>query len=251
MAQCILHIKIMHKMHRKYLKYEDRKGGAFVMKKKVKSISDNEGIRFRFPMKTEIDIDLLNILASGHYPYFLKCSYRSEDAEHIITFDTRSSYSLKNYIDHKFDNFVFFLSECFLIIGECKLANIPLCNILFDSDTSFVRNGHLQLVVLPLVSKVRFNAKKFYSKIIRSYFLPSEMKARLLNAVKIAQNENDALKLIDAELRKSQAKPGLPVNFSHAKRKADNDETACISEEETTYLNVDDECETTFLDVES
>jgi len=224
------------------------------MKNQIKYVRDGNTIRFIAPMNTEIDLNLLNLLASGIYPNFLACSYHLEGSRHIIAYDIKGSYSLKNYIDNQFNNLAFFLSEHFSILNECKKLSIPYCNIFMEIDTIFVRNGHLRLIVLPLVNKEQFNAKKLFKRIVRLFALPYEMRQRLLNIVRNAWSEDDALIQINNELKiySSKSVPILPSNnFRNLQKKAEDFVTVPFLEHDGEADDVDfdheDEEKTSFF----
>ena len=205
---------------------------------------DGSVVEFKFSTNTEIDVDLLNLLASGSNPSFLACSYRVEEPWQVISFDAKNCYTLKDYVDNKFDNFQFFLSEIFQIVSECRRANIPLHDIVIDFDAMFFKNGHSQLIVLPLPldKKIKFDAKELFKKIIRLFVLPNKTKKRLLNIVRTARGDDDALARIVAfneELGNSQ-KNKLPFNEEFSSE-AETGFFDSASEAETTFLAADDE----------
>ena len=228
------------------------------------SYASNEGsVDFVFPLKTAIDLNLLNTLATGAHSRFLTCSYRENDSRRVISLDTNGSYSLKDYLDNKFDNFAALLLECFEAILECGSLKIPLGNILVEPNLIFVKNGHLKLSVLPVADLPRVDAKKLYLQIIRLFVLPPQIKKKLIGSVKAARDGNDALHRAVRELadhingRKrqpwmNQSDPPQPEKDEPAAPdQAGAAETAYIdsdAEHETVPLDGDDSGETVPLD---
>ena len=220
------------------------------MSKPAKSVHNEDSISLLFPMKTIIDLDLLNILASEAHSYFLLCSYQSKDSYHIITYDIKGSYSLKNYIDNRFNNFAPLLLECLEAIRDCKLLTIPLGNIMIDPAMIYVKNGHLKLSVLPVVDSQLVNAKRLYLKIIRLFVLPAEIRKKLINSVKTAQSEEDALAGAIKELSDLRNKHMSSFLSLDDYNKLDEDEPVFQDDDadETTYIDYDSVGETVPLD---
>ena len=220
------------------------------MGNKVKYINTGNVINYYVPINTEIDIDLLNLLALGVNPHFSACSYKAENNKHIFTFNTNGSYSLKNYIDNKFSNWIFFLSESFNIFNICKKIKIPLCNIMLSPDAILVRGGHVQFIVLPLnlSGKIKFDFKKILKNFISLFVLPDNIKKRLFNNIKYSLNETDALYRINEEITRLQTASVKPSE------NLQNLQTESFAEHEdidkTVFSNLKDDGSTTFLKLE-
>ena len=202
-----------------------------MFKRKKQSHNENE-VSFIIPIKTALNLDLLNDLSSGRYIFSLSCSYQGTDSHHTVIYDTGNAISLKEWYGKN----EYLLKDFLLAMKECVAKEVPLYNIVIESEAIFVQDDKLKLVLLPIENQKKFNCVKMFRSFIKLLKLPPDITKRLLSTIKTAQSEIDVIQLLEEDelLKKADAVEQTEVSY-------------VSDESETTFLSLDNEAQTTVL----
>ena len=206
----------------------------------IKKLSrDNRNISFMIPIKTQMNIDVLNKLAQGTFPSFLKCSYQSNKTHHILTFDASETIPLNSENVSAGINDIFF--GFIDAVNECQSQALSLKNIRLETTLMCLQEERLKLILLPINTPAAESYKKTlrrFAKAIRPMAQDNTVKD-FIRKIREANDESQARKILDGIAIKTEYTP------EYSSEQSESETTFLSSFEEETSA----ETETTFLDV--
>ena len=117
--------------------------------------------------RKDVDLDSLNLLASGMVTNLCRCSYKNENKHHFFIYDTDDFVSLSRLqTDLSFEDAIDILSSAANMMRILQLNNLVLDNIKNAREYIFKTNGEYRFIYVPLVRKSNISIRNFLIKLI-------------------------------------------------------------------------------------
>ena len=126
-----------------------------------------KGLEVIFPVKTNMDLDALNYIASGMTPCFFRVKYLEKDNKHSLFYYVDSQSSLSETIQElDFNLFCTLIKDYSLAAAEATEHGMLPENIKADIRYIFYRNGNFQFIYLPILGEKVSSIRKSLLKIL-------------------------------------------------------------------------------------
>ena len=177
--------------------------------------------------RIDVDLDALNLLASGDIVELCSCEYQNIKKHHYFTYNTEYFSPFTNIQDNvSFDNFVRILLTAFHLSKSLLENNLTIDNIKLAKDYIFISDDRVKFVYLPIISKSRLNAKRFFTKLLLVVKCKDIRAIQLLNSIKRQNDENEVFSCLS----------GFLDMFDATSVSESETETTLLDEEATTLL---------------
>lgn len=199
----------------------------------IRNVSENNKISFLLSKANDIDLEALNVLASGTEQFFCCCNYCEYKGKHRLNYDVLLPNNM--YLQKEIFVLENFICTCLELLEAIDRYNLNLANLKTEAKFIFKNNENYQFIYIPVITKKKISKKNFITKIFSQFKKIDRRLVGLIKEIKKIKVDNlviDYLKeYTDAAIIKE-------------KNMFDD------SEGETTILSAyktDTECETTIL----
>lgn len=175
----------------------------------------------------KIDLDALNLLASGCCERLCACSYQEINRHHNFFYALEGAVPISvTNMQNRFEDIAGLLASCMEMIAEVRRNNLALENVHLSKDHIFISSTGYKFIYMPIMHKSNLDAKHFLHKVIA---LLQSKDLRVIKLSKELRKQNDEAAVID-----------YMKNYLDDFLTSSNPDVAsesAFAEEETTLLN--------------
>lgn len=186
--------------------------------------------------KKDVDLDALNILASGEVAELCHCAYRNESKHHHFIYDTKDLIPLPQLqAGLSFENVVDILSSAAKMIQFLSENNLLLDNVKNAKEYIFKSDVNYKFVYIPITYKSRIGARDFIIKLLSVVHHKDVRLSRFIKELRKKNDDEQALAYLIAFISSYDSHYGCS-----------DEATSLLSDEGATSL-LGDEGETSLL----
>ncbi len=148
--------------------------------------------------KIKVDLDALNLIATGNNDAFLKCTYKEERKRHMFTYIAEDGFTSKNvFTQSSFEDTLLFLTSVYELIGIAADNNLSLKNINLSSEGVLRNNNNFKFIYYPIEIKKSLSKKEFVLKSISQIKCRDVRITDFRKKIKLAKNDDAAFELLE------------------------------------------------------
>ncbi len=190
--------------------------------------------------KKDVDLDALNLLASGETVALCQCSYKNESKHHHFIYNTDDLMPLTQLqAGLSFENVIDILSAASKMIQELTESNLCLDNVKNAAEYVFKADTDYKFVYIPIIQKPRLSMRDYLIKLVSVVHHKDVRLSQFIKELRKKKNNEQALAYLNAFV----ASYGSQYNFS-------DEDTSLLSDEGATSL-LGDEGATSLLGIEA
>ena len=196
--------------------------------------------------KKDVDIDALNLLASGGINELCQCSYKNEKGHHHFIYETDDLIPLSQLqAGLTFENVIDILSSAMAMIKQLKANNLVLDDIKNAKEYVFKADDVFKFIYIPIEHKPNLHVRDYLLKLIS---VIHHKDIRLTQLIKDIRKRKDDQQLIDY-MAEFLASFGYYDSFSEEGTSllSDEGETTVLNQADFDNMNGSSEGETTVL----
>jgi len=196
--------------------------------------------------KKDVDIDALNLLASGRINELCQCSYKNEKGHHHFIYETDDLIPLSQLqAGLTFENVIDILSSAMAMIKQLKANNLVLDDIKNAKEYVFKSDDVFKFIYIPIEHKPNLHVRDYLLKLIS---VIHHKDIRLTQLIKDIRKRKDDQQLIDY-MAEFLASFGYYDSFSEEGTSllSDEGETTVLNQADFDNMNGSSEGETTVL----
>jgi len=196
--------------------------------------------------KKDVDIDALNLLASGGINELCQCSYKNEKGHHHFIYETDDLIPLSQLqAGLTFENVIDILSSAMAMIKQLKANNLVLDDIKNAKEYVFKSDDVFKFIYIPIEHKPNLHVRDYLLKLIS---VIHHKDIRLTQLIKDIRKRKDDQQLIDY-MAEFLASFGYYDSFSEEGTSllSDEGETTVLNQADFDNMNGSSEGETTVL----
>lgn len=177
--------------------------------------------------KKTVDLDALNLLASGAVEELCVCAYKSKNSHHHFIYDTNDMVSLEEFQGGlSFENAVEILFSALRLIEKLKENKLQIENIKNAKEYIFQGDQGYQFIYIPIICKSRMRIRDYLLKLIAVIHLKDVRIAKLAKGIRKRKSDEEAIAYFSEFL----------VSYHRLDDEHSEDETSLFFEEEETML---------------
>ena len=200
----------------------------------------------------EVDLDALNLLASGAYDCLCPCSYVNEKGHHRFAYKTET---LTHFVHIRagltFEEAISLLSAGVSALRVAQKENLVLDNFKLSKEYIFCTQKQFKLVYIPIICKGNTHNKDFLLKLLGAIHIKDARISQLKKDIRNLKNEAQILERTESFVKSftvtgNFAEEGETTVLSQPAAPAEEGETTVLSQ----YSAVAEEGETSLLSQE-
>lgn len=198
--------------------------------------------------KKTVDLDALNLLASGTIAEFCSCSYKNEGKHHHFVYNTENMTALSQCnTEIFFSDVVEMLRVVRKILEIIAEGSLNAGNLQIENDCIFKEGESYRFIYLPLSHKKRMDASDCILKLLSVIRYKSDDISGFVNELRKKKTDKETLVWLDFFLQKQREHSYSSQTYF------DEEATSLLNqpeydEEATSLLNQSDEAETPFAE---
>lgn len=165
---------------------------------KILCDTERENLTLAFDRETDIDIDALNLIASGASG-FCRCTYENRGGDHVLIYDTKISPSLNRFdrgIDY--DAAVGVLAGAVDALETVSGNELFIGNIIIGKGYVFKTDEGYKFIYAPFYGKQSLSVRAFLLELLRIIRCKNPELGRLKKAIKRSGNDAAAFECLRA-----------------------------------------------------
>lgn len=191
--------------------------------------------------RKNVDLDCLNLLASGEIAELCVCSYKNEKHHHQFTYETAGM----NHVSRErfsFEDAVTLLSNAVELVHNLRAREISVGTIRTTRDYIYRTDENYKFVSLPIVQNKHGSLRDFFLKMFAIIRTKDERIAHIIREVRKGRDDEEILAIITEFLQTLNE----PSSMADPKSFATETETTLLSSyDETTLLSQKKQIENT------
>lgn len=142
----------------------------------------------------EVDLDALNLLASGTNSNLCSCTYKEEKGHHNFSYATNRLIPLSQlYASFSFEDALALLSAAASIIVALKSDNLILDNFKITKEYVLKSDESYQFIYIPIIRKEHMSIKDFIIKLISVMRIKDQRINQLVKTLKKLKNDEQVI----------------------------------------------------------
>lgn len=200
----------------------------------------------------EVDLDALNLVASGVYDCLCACSYANEKGHHQFVYDTTA---LTPFVHIRagltFEEYVTLLEAGLSVIKIAQSEDLVLDNLRLSKEYIFCTPNGYRFVYIPITRRSHVHIKEIVMKLISVIHIKDERISRLTKDIRKAKSDLQILELLETFVRAFTVIGSLAEEETSLLNSIPSEAIPMFGESETTLLSQTvaetEESETTLL----
>lgn len=146
----------------------------------------------------EVDLDALNLVASGVYDCLCACSYVNEKGHHQFVYDTDA---LTPFVHIRaglsFEEYVAFLTAGLFVIKTVQSESLVLDNLRLSKEYIFCTQDGYRFVYIPITRRSHMHIKEVVLRLISAIHIKDERISRLTKNIRKLKSDQQILDLLE------------------------------------------------------
>lgn len=149
--------------------------------------------------KKEVDLDALNLVASGEIVGFCQCSYKNESKHHHFIYNTNDLIPLTQLqAGMSFENVIDILSAAADMIQTLAENNLLLDNVKNAREYVFKADVGYRFVYIPIIQKPRLSIKDYFCKLVSVIHYKDVRLSQFIKELRKKKDNEQALAYLTA-----------------------------------------------------
>lgn len=186
----------------------------------------------------EVDLDALNLVASGAHDCLCACSYANEKGHHQFVYETDA---LTPFVHIRagltFAECAGLLSAGLSVIKLAQGEGLVLDNLRLSKEYIFCAQSGYKFVYIPIVRRSHVHVKELVAKLISTIHIKDERISRLAKEIRKAKSDPQILELLESFVRDFSATGNWGEEETSLLNSATPALTPTFEEGETTVLS--------------
>lgn len=190
--------------------------------------------------KKDVDLDALNLLASGALPELCSCSYKNENKHHLFIYNTNDLISL-TYLQAglSFEDVLDILSSAVNMIQSLTENHLLLDNVKNAKEYIFKDEGIFKFIYIPIACKAHLSNRDFILKLLSVIHYKDVRLNQFARELRKKKDNKQALAYVDAFVS------------SYATHNDYSEGATTLLSDEGAMSLLNDECDTSLLSANS